>query len=637
VPRRLALAALTALLVLAAAAPPSRAQATFAPCAPTGFECAQIQVPIDRSGQVPGTVTLAVERVRASQNPDRAAVVALAGGPGQAAIPAATDFASILGPALATRDLVVFDQRGTGRSDRLRCSAFEGGSSSIVSAAASCAGQLGAARGFFRSADSVEDIEAIRVQSGYEKLVLFGVSYGTKVALDYAARFPERTEALLLDSIVPPEGSDVFNRSTFRAVGRALRELCGSGACRGISAQPSADLRTLVQRTNRRSLRGTVNDVSGRELRVSLTPLGLFEIMLAGDLNPTLRAELPGSLRSALRGDLRPILRLRARAAGLSGIATQAPATAADSDALFAATRCEESVFPWSRYAGPEERARSAVRAARGLPRRDVAPFTYREALNGEVIPLCLGWPNAAPEPAAPAALPPVRTLILSGNADLRTPVEDGRSVAARLGGAGQLVGVPFTGHSVLGSDLSDCATTAVRAFFETGQAGTCSGSRQVFTPTPVAPTSASRVPGRDRVRKTLEALRLTILDVRRQFIGDALAAGRATPNGSRAAGLRSGRATWTASGISFRRVEYVPGVTVGGVRPHADGATASYSIAGRGALLRGTVRIDASGRATGTLGGRRVRVRLARASAAALRGGAPEHLHPFPRLTRLS
>ena len=51
----------------------------------------------------------------------------------------------------------------------------------------------------------MQDIEAIRQALGYEKLVLYGTSYGTKVALEYAERYPEHVEALVLDSVVPPE------------------------------------------------------------------------------------------------------------------------------------------------------------------------------------------------------------------------------------------------------------------------------------------------------------------------------------------------------------------------------------------------------------------------------------------------
>src|SRR4051812_38285540 len=120
-------AAVLLLLTLAAIAPAAaHAAAPFAPCRPIGFECATVDVPLDRSGAVSGTIPLAVVRARASDNPDRSAVVALAGGPGQAANPLASDFAEVLGPALAHRDLLTFDSRGTGDSAPLSCPTLNG-------------------------------------------------------------------------------------------------------------------------------------------------------------------------------------------------------------------------------------------------------------------------------------------------------------------------------------------------------------------------------------------------------------------------------------------------------------------------------------------------------------------------------
>ena len=119
---RSTLAALAAAVTALVLAPGAQAAIAYAPCDPAGFQCGQLAVPLDRTGAVPGTVTLNVKRVVAASNPTGTAVVALAGGPGQAAIPVATDFASILGPSLATRDLLVYDQRGTGSSGRLTCS-----------------------------------------------------------------------------------------------------------------------------------------------------------------------------------------------------------------------------------------------------------------------------------------------------------------------------------------------------------------------------------------------------------------------------------------------------------------------------------------------------------------------------------
>jgi pimeloyl-ACP methyl ester carboxylesterase len=635
---RSTLAALAAALGTLVLASPAGAQIPYAPCQqPLGFQCGQLAVPLDRTGAVPGTVTLNVQRVVAASNPTATAVVALAGGPGQPALPAATDFAAILGPALASRDLVVFDQRGTGTSNRLSCPAFQDPTASIGDVARSCAEQLGPARAFFRTADSVDDIEAIRVESGYQKLVLFGVSYGTKVAEDYAAKYPANVESLVLDSIVPPEGSDVLNLSTFKAMGRALAELCSNGACNGITSNPLRDVATLAAKATKSPIVGPVSTPAGRNLRVRVDARGLYGILLAGDLNPTLRAELPGAIRSAIRKDVRPLLRLYVRAAGLTGIPgarAQSGVDATESDALFLATRCEESAFPWDRAADPTTRAGQAVAAAKAHPAGDFFPFDYRVALNSEAIPVCLAWPDASPPPDPPAPLPAVPTLIISGDADLRTPLEDGQLVASRIAGA-QVLGVPYTGHSVLGTDLSGCAQAAVATFFAGQPVAPCANVRQIFTPTPVAPTRLSRVRGRTTALKTVAAVAATITDVRRQFLGDAIAAGRLTPVGARVVGLRSGRATAVPGAFSLRDVEYVPGVTVSG-RVHRTGVSGTLTVRGP-AAPGGRLTFRADGTVTGTLGGRKVRARSAAAAQAmSPTTGWPAALPPHPGLVGL-
>jgi len=627
---RSTLAALVAVVALPVLATAAHAAIAYAPCQPAGFQCGQLPVPLDRTGAVPGTLTLNIKRVVASSNPTAGAVVALAGGPGQAAIPAASEFASILGPAIASRDLLVFDQRGTGTSNRLACSALDNPFSSVATAAADCANQLGPARGFYRTADTVDDIEVIRVESGYQKLVLFGVSYGTKVALDYAAKYPANVEAIVLDSVVPPEGSDVLNVSTFKAMPRALGELCSNGGCNGITNSVGHDLFNLVHKAGRKALRGTVNTPGGRRLKVSLDQEGILDILLAGDLNPTLRSELPGALRSAIKDDRRPLLRLLLRAAGLTGIPNarlQGDLDQTDSTALFAATRCEESTFPWDRNAGPEQRANQAIAAARAHPPTDFQPFTYKVALRSEAIPVCVAWPNASPPPAPPTPLPQVPTLILDGGADLRTPVEDAQSVAARIPGAA-LVSVPYTGHSVVTSDFSDCAKNALAAFFTGQPVQPCANAKPIVTPTPIAPTRLSRVPGRTKALKTVAAVGASVRDIRVQFLGDELAAGRAAPPGSKVAGLRSGRATATASAYKLRKVEYVPGVTVTGSVP-IEGGSATLSVSGRTAE-HGSLTFHPDGSVTGRLDGRKVSthpaVRAARAVTHALRLKLPRY-----------
>src|SRR3954451_13369531 len=298
---RSVLAGLAVLLgALSVAAPAARAAIASAPCAAAGYQCAGLAVPLDPTGATAGTVTLAVKRTVAPSNPSDTAVIGLAGGPGQAAIPFAQKIATNIAPALATRDLVVYDQRGTGQSGQLRCFALSSPGGTIGGAARSCANEIGPRRAFYRTSQTVEDIEAIRREGGYAKLVLYGTSYGTKVAEAYAARYPANVEALVLDSVVLPEGPDVFDRSSFEAVGAILRQLCGTTRCRGISGDPRGALAALVRRVERRPLRGPVTTSGGTIVRRSLGPLDLIDILFAGDFDPTLRSDLPGAVRSAL-------------------------------------------------------------------------------------------------------------------------------------------------------------------------------------------------------------------------------------------------------------------------------------------------------------------------------------------------
>ncbi|HEY5261431.1 MAG TPA: alpha/beta fold hydrolase, partial [Solirubrobacteraceae bacterium] len=325
--RRISILALGVPLLwtaLAAAQPAAAGALTFVPCAGTQeFSCATLDVPLDRAGSVAGTVALSVERLESNpthpSTPTSSAVVALAGGPGQAALPLAQASAKLIAPALAGRDLLVFDQRGTGTSDPLACAALEGDEpfSAIGQAFERCAQQVGPARGGYTTQESVADIEALRQAAGYQKLVLFGVSYGTKVALEYAERYPQNVEALLLDSVVAPERDDPFTLATFKAMKPVFEELCSDGACAGITTNPLGDIAQLAAQLQKHALSGYVYDGSGHRHRATLSNVDLLNLIGAGDLNPTLRALLPASVQSALHGDPAPLLRLNLLSEGL--------------------------------------------------------------------------------------------------------------------------------------------------------------------------------------------------------------------------------------------------------------------------------------------------------------------------------
>jgi pimeloyl-ACP methyl ester carboxylesterase len=627
---------------------------SFVPCAGAGtdgFECTTVPVPVSRTGLAAGTLSLSLERKQASPTQSRTAVVALAGGPGQAALPLGEFIAKALAPALGTRDLLVFDQRGTGASDPLGCgalSSFSGGS--VSQSFERCALEIGPARGGYTTQESVEDIETIRQAAGYEKLVLYGTSYGTKVAEEYAERYPQYVESLVLDSVVPPNGPEPFSIPTFQAISSVLGELCSNNACAGITTNPVGDIAALTARLRKRPLSGSIYNGSGHREQATLDESGLLGILEAGDLNPALRALLPAAVRSALNNYPDPLLRLEALAEGLiPNLPAGRPAeeSAEIDEALYVTTTCEEMPFPWQRSAPATARLTEATGTLKALPSTDFYPFDAATAFSNSLISPCASWPDASAASAQSGVLPNVPALILSGAQDLRTPTSNAQQVAAKIPDA-QLLVVPYTGHSVIGSDFSDCAALAVSAFFSGAAVQPCAPGANPFAPTPLTPTKLAYVhpvPGLSgRPSLTLTAVLDTIVDLNRQVVGATLQADAQLPSGSSFGGLRGGYAKLNTTKLQLTRLTFIPGVELSGTFPVKNGQlqTTTLRITGSSAA-HGTVRVGSGEQATGTLGGKRFNVNIAKvklsragASASEAEWSSTPLAFPLPQLSRL-
>jgi pimeloyl-ACP methyl ester carboxylesterase len=592
---------IVALLTAAVAvAPAVAAEGAFTACSsPAQGECATLTVPLDRSGVQPGTVALSVSRVRTS-GAARGAIIPLAGGPGQSVSGAREGLEDALRTAAAGRDIVFFDQRGTGKSGLLRCPVAARSSVNDGAAIRACADEIGPIRALYTTTQSALDIESVRVLAGVEKVTLYGVSYGTRVALEYARLFPANVEALILDSVVLPEGSDPFRRSSFAAVKPVLRALCARGACRGISANPAADLTRVLARMKGRPLVGTFVDSRGRTRRVGVSSGELFQFIVAGDFNPALRAALPGALRAAADGDDAPLLRAVVSARGLG-----TPGTDDEQDfsvALFLATTCEEEPVPWDRAATPDVREAQALSALALLPESDFAPFLRSVAAEGTIVDICRTWP-APPSVLAPPspAFPDVPVLAIAGKEDVRTPTADAFAVSTRFP-RGVYLEVPGVAHSVLSSDGSGCADRAIRQFLAGAPPTRCTPEPRVVANAPRAPRALSSLrPSRGvagKAGRTLRAAGLT-LDDAVLAVSAAAAGAPSNVRTLRAGGLRGGRLVATPNALDLIGFTYVPGVVVSGrVRRGQTVLTISGSAAAPGTI---TVEDD---RVTGTLGG---------------------------------
>ncbi|HEY1775971.1 MAG TPA: alpha/beta hydrolase [Solirubrobacteraceae bacterium] len=624
------LAAVTAAVGIAATAGPAAAATSsipFTTCAdaPT-FGCGHLIVPLDPTGAIPGTVSLAIRRQLSATGAATTAIVALAGGPGQAALPFAATASQIVSDGLATDDLIVFDQRGTGDSGPLACTALNSFTQPLSVIIPNCAAQIGATRGLYTTDDTVADIEALRQALGYTKLVLYGTSYGTKVALRYAAAYPQNVAGLILDSTVLPNGPDVFDQSSYQAVPRILKQICAAGACAGI-VHPVADLRKVLERVDRKPARTIFTDSTGKKVRVKIGPDGIASILLAGDDDPSLRADFPAAVATAAHGQYALLGVLYAHA-----VLGETPDATIDNP-LYFDTECEELAFPWTRTETGAQRFAAALAYAKAQPKGTYGPFDALTAFQESSTPDCAYWPfaSAAPEPQV-TTLPDVPTVIISGADDLRTPTSNARVVAAMIPDA-KVVVVPQTGHSVLTTEFGSCARDAVDAFFTPNATidTVCRPLRlpAYLEPAPAAPGSLALVAPLNGLAgasgRAARAFELTLGWSSRELSESLFETliGSNNPAFSKGlGGLHGGYAKLTTfktgrSKITFHDFSYIPGLTLTGKLSSGIGELRF------GGKVSGSLDATTANHFAGKLGGVKVHFAISGATANALAASA--------------
>ena len=425
--------------VAAAASGPHLADPHPCPGVP-GFSCSTLTVPLDRSGRVPGTLALGVAAENDAR-PPRGVLLFLTGGPGQSGVPYAGRLARTLARAAPGYRIVVYDQRGTGGT-ALRCPALQRqlGSSDLfaptATAVRACGAAIGRARGLYGTDDVVADMDDLRRALRARELTLDGVSYGTYVAERYALAYPTHVERMVLDSVVPHAFGPALVPVELHAVARVLALACGTSRC-------ASDLAAVVRK------RG-----DGVDVLAALTLLSIVD--------PTYRDvfDVPAILHDARLGRPAPLARMVATTRRWSA----APA-AALSQGLHAAALCSDWRFPWGDSTAPlTGRERALRRFAAAVPLASLWPFDRATLTGNGFVRECLAWPPAAPTPPALQRLPPVPTLLLSGDRDLSTPLEWARREAAAAP-RGRLLVVHGAGHSIQSRSHDIGALQAVSAF----------------------------------------------------------------------------------------------------------------------------------------------------------------------------
>ncbi|MEM7078143.1 MAG: alpha/beta hydrolase [Pseudomonadota bacterium] len=227
---------------------PAGAELEFSPCYLTGSggngnlhaQCATWQQPLDRSNNQGDQIELSVVKIPSTAlDPAPDAFTLINGGPGASSIDMMVDLRGLLGLFTRERDVIVIDQRGTGRSAPMTCpglvddSVTEMTPKIVSEATQACLDALPYDPRFFTTTVGVEDLDALRDALGYEQLSLYGVSYGTRVVMQYMRQYPERTRAAIIDGVVPPTRplGLLIARHSQNALDAALNDCSGHAPC----------------------------------------------------------------------------------------------------------------------------------------------------------------------------------------------------------------------------------------------------------------------------------------------------------------------------------------------------------------------------------------------------------------------
>ena len=436
----------TLLAAWLAAAPTARADTPplqFKPCRLQGLEhdaqCSTLRRPLDPA--TPQGVQIDVHfavlpALARNKKPDP--VFFFAGGPGQSAMSLAGPVSRLVARLGNRRDVVLIDQRGTGKTAPLHCEADR--PTQPLAESVDPARQLrrlqtcraaleklphGDLRQYTTTI-AMQDADAVRQALGAQKINLVGGSYGTRAALEYMRQFPAAVRRVVLDGVAPPDMvlPASFSTDTQAAFDGLLAACEADAPCAVRYPALRRDWHALLVSLPRDIT--LLHPVTAQPEKFILTRDTLLSMVRGPLYVPALSAALPLALGEATRGRLEPL-------AGLSSAFAGGGRTGALSAGMHFSVVCAED----------------APRLAQA-PDRPGGDFGSSFAQF--YVKVCADWPRGSAPPAfytLPAA--PAATLVLSGGMDPATPPRHGDRVTQALGAKARHVVVAHAGHGVMG------------------------------------------------------------------------------------------------------------------------------------------------------------------------------------------
>lgn len=452
------------MLLLASAGSAAADTAAFlAPCDVPGVKekakCGTYTVWENRETKAGRRIGLNVVVLPATGSPrEPDAITFLAGGPGEAATRSASYFAHMFAVLRQHRDILLVDQRGTGKSHPIECDLYPGkdaqtalGAFFPVERVRECRSSLAkiADLGMYTTAPSMDDLDEVRGALGYERLDLFGGSYGTRAAQVFIQRHAEHARVAVMAGIVPTFKPMPlhFPRSAQQAIDRVFADCAADAACRAAFPDLPGELRAIIARTAAKPVAvDIVNPKTGEPVHVSLSRDLLGEALRYLMYESASALYVPVLVHQAAAGDFAPLAEfaLGTRQQLVNGIG----------QGLYLSVTCAEDLP----FIDPAEATREAANTFLG-------DYRYRQQRAA-----CDAWVRG-PIPAHMRE--PVRAktpvLLLSGAWDPVTPASDAAEIAPTLPNSVSLV-IPAGGHGYEGVPGADeCVSAIANQFVERG------------------------------------------------------------------------------------------------------------------------------------------------------------------------
>ena len=399
-------------------------------------QCATVSVSLDPASPDGPAFDLFVARIPAQvADPQPDPLLLIAGGPGQSTVDFYMQMRGAFGPVRRDRDIILVDQRGTGRSAAgFQCELpddvdFQIADESALDAlVADCLASLEHDPRFFTTSVAVRDLDAVRRGLGVDRWNIYGASYGTRVAQHYLRRYPEHVRTVVLDGVVPPTlmlGPDIAINAQ-AALDRLFERCALDEACATRFGDLASTFDDVMSRIQESPVSVEARDLETGEIEETLVTeeylMGVTRLFSYSDASAAL---LPLIIDEAASGRFEMLL---AQAELIQGNMERALSFPMHNSVI-----CSEDY--------PFETEESSARYENAYLGTSVVDATNT---------ICTQWPRGVVDPDIKEPLVSAHpVLLLSGSNDPATPSQYAEDVIAEgLSGALHLV-APEQGHGM--------------------------------------------------------------------------------------------------------------------------------------------------------------------------------------------